>query len=221
MDEGGVFFNGNLERLRYRAQLQTADGDCPSTFNVRTNVEFVRNAQADGHNDAGAHRCSSSLSLFSPNSKTRQTKVTAEVQNHQAKSQNPGKEKQKVSDTEPLITKKTRQSGNKHKEGLVYIDKRAEQQRDTGETHEGNDLRQERSKGRKQYKDTKQKEEWKLMFSVWCTHHNKSQCFVHLGLNQSQIISLFVFCKHKNHLLANSPGCICTGDIEMMCFISA
>lgn len=102
LDEGGVwmkvefFFYGNLERLRHRAQLQTADGDCPSTFNIRTNVEFVRNAQADGHNDAGAHRCSSSLSLFSPNSKTRQTKVTAEVQNHQAKSQNPGKEKQKV-----------------------------------------------------------------------------------------------------------------------------
>lgn len=49
--------------------------------------------------------------------------------------------------------------------------------------------------------------------SVWCTRHNKSPGFVPLGLTQIQI----VFYKHKIHLIAISPGCICicTGYSEM------
>lgn len=89
------FFNGNLARPRHRGQLQSADGARPSTFNLRTNVEFVRNPQA-GDTMMQEHTGVAVLCLYSAQPKTRQTKATAEVQNHQAKSQNPGTKKQKT-----------------------------------------------------------------------------------------------------------------------------
>lgn len=73
-----------------------------------------------------------------------------EVQNQQATSQNTGnkegrsKEEGSSRNVGPLFTKKSRQTGNKEEEGVAYIHKRVGEQWDTGETHKGNYLRQEK-----------------------------------------------------------------------------
>lgn len=69
------------------------------------------------------------------------------------------------------------------------------------------------TKQKEKYKPIETLTEFSSLSSVW---YNKSP-----GLTQNQIISLFALYKQKVHLLAILPGCICRGDIEMMCFISA
>lgn len=130
-------------------RLQTAGGDRPSTFNSRTNVEFARNGQVGGHQrfrrtvlhlysvqnqKLGRRKSQQRSKIIKQNLKTQETRNTRSKHKF-------------LSDMKPLLAEKTGQSGNKHKEGLAYIDKRAGQQRDTGETHEGNDLYEYKTEG--------------------------------------------------------------------------
>lgn len=85
-----------------------------------------------GHNDAAARSAGVKyflVSLFSQ--KDGRQKLTSRKLKGKFKTQGLTQTRNTVT----LITKKRRQTGDKKKEGLAFIDKRAGQQRDTGETH--------------------------------------------------------------------------------------
>lgn len=85
-----------------------------------------------GHNDAAARSAGVkyfSVSLFSQ--KDGRQKLTSRKLRGKFKTRGLTQTRNTVT----LITKKRRQTGDKKKEGLAFIDKRAGQQRDTGETH--------------------------------------------------------------------------------------
>lgn len=93
-----------------------------------------------GHNDVIAHRGKIVLGVFTQSKTWQEKKKT------------PGKYGRKfktwgitqAGNALTLLTKKTRQTSDKRKEGLAFIHKSAGQQQDTGETHTENNQREEK-----------------------------------------------------------------------------
>lgn len=99
---------------------------------------FVVTCTQQGQNDTAAHRGKAALGVFIQSKVKNQADETQRLTKHKDLTRTHSNNNN-FSQRRPHILV------YKGKEGLTFIDKRVENQQDTGETHKGNYLRQERN----------------------------------------------------------------------------